>query len=170
MPRASCTLELRNHYLHILNHMTMVKNTFERMSLWASLYPRLVWGFPPSSAAWWAKASDFAQSATWDCFLQFPPCEPIMLPNLPAGELFTQGYGRRILCFAYFCCHKNSVNENSALCTAVAFPCHLFLEATFCSCRLHPFLNLLKDPRHTDKPGRCLSQNGFQGKSFFIEK
>ena len=49
----------------------MVKNTLERMSLCASLYPRLVWGFPPSSAAWWANASDFAQSASWKKYSYF---------------------------------------------------------------------------------------------------
>ena len=114
MPRASCTLELWNHYLHVLNHMTMVKNTLERMSLWASLYPRLVWGFPPSSAAWWAKASDFAQSATWDCFLQFPPCEPIMLPNLPAGEpfKFSKAMDKGFFDSRFMFCPKNMLQAN----------------------------------------------------------
>ena len=67
MPNASCTFQITPPLI-IINR----KITFERTILWASLYPRLVWGFPPSSAAWWANASDFAQSASWkkyfDCF------------------------------------------------------------------------------------------------------
>ena len=81
MPNASCTFQITPPLI-IINR----KITFERTILWASLYPRLVWGFPPSSAAWWANASDFAQSASWekyfDCFGVWD------LPNTSDGKFF----------------------------------------------------------------------------------